>query len=211
MKKNTKSIVPWNAAELKILNSLKSPEDIQAFLDRTPYNPDDTAISPRRVMREKRAHCFEGALFAYAALEYIGYKPMLIYIIAVRDDGHVLAVYKKNGKYGSLGKSNFTGLRYRSPVYQSPRELVISYFEDYFNTAAELTMRKFTEPVSIPKNKFRNWQLREDDLDDISEYLDLPKVHTIITEKEAKKLRKVDKRLYDAGLMGANKKGLYKV
>ena len=203
--------VKWNNKELSILDSLNTPEDIQAYLDKTPYNPDDSAISPRRVMRENKAHCFEGALFAYVALEHIGYKPQLIYIIAVRDDGHLLTVYRKNGKYGCLAKSNFTGLRYRSPIYKTIRELVVSYFEDYFNTAGELTLRKYTHPVSIPKRKFKNWQFREDDLNDISDYLDLPKTYTVVTEKEAKKLRLVDNRLYNAGLLGTNKKGLYKV
>ena len=123
----------WNKEELKILRSFKSPESIQAFLDNVPYNPADTCISPRCVMRERKAHCMEGALFAAAALEFIGYKPIMVYIMAVRDDGHALAIYKRNGKYGCLAKSNVSVLRYRSPVYRTLRELVISYFDYYFN------------------------------------------------------------------------------
>ncbi len=201
----------WNKEELKILRNFNSPESIQAYLDNIPYNPGETCLSPRGVMRHGKAHCMEGAMFAAAALEFIGYKPVIVYIIAVRDDGHALAIYKKNGKYGSLAKSNFTGLRYRSPVYGSIRELVLSYFDNYFNSIRELTLRGYTHPLYLTNKLFPNWQTSETDLENISDHLDTLRTYTIITPKEAKSLRLVDDRLFKAGLMGADKKGLYKI
>jgi len=141
----------------------------------------------------------------------MGFKPTIIYIIAVRDDGHALAIYKKNGKYGSLAKSNFTGLRYRSPIYRTIREVVLSYFENYFNLKKELTLRQYTHPLYLTEKLFSNWQTRENDLYDISDYIDTLRTYTIVTPKEAKSLRMVDDRLFNAGLLGANKKGLYKI
>ena len=208
-KKNSQPL--WNKGELNILRSFDSPESIQAYLDRIPYNPGDTCLSPRGVMRCRKAHCMEGALFAAAGLEFIGFKPNIVYIIADRDDGHALAIFKKNCKYGSLAKSNFTGLRYRSPIYRSIREVVLSYFEDYFNTKKELTLRAYTQPLYLTNKLFSNWQTRESDLEDISDYLDTLRTYTIVTSKEAKSLRMVDDRLFKAGLFGADKKGLYKI
>jgi len=207
--KNTQNIL-WNKKELEILNSFTTPESIQDYLDNMPYNPEPTCRSPRRVMQDRKAHCMEGCIFACSALEFIGYKPLLVYIIAVRDDGHALAVYKKNNKFGSIAKSNFSGLRYRSPIYKNIRELVVSYFENYFNTNRELTLRKYTHPFRLTKKHFANWQTREDELYDVSDFIDLQKTYTIVTPKEAKSLRMVDERLFKAGLLGADTKGLYK-
>jgi hypothetical protein len=207
--KNTQPL--WNKEELKILRSFNSPESIQAFLDRIPYNPKGTCLSPRGVMRYHKAHCMEGALFAAAALEFIDFKPILVYIIAVRDDGHALAIFKKNGKYGSLSKSNCSGLRYRSPIYRSIREVVLSYFDNYFNRKRELTLRAYTHPLYLTNKLFSNWQTRESDLDDISDYIDTLRTYTIVTSEEAKSLRLVDDRLFKAGMLGTNKKGLYKI
>ncbi len=119
--------------ELRSLRRLKDPHGIQRFLYDLPYHHADTAWSPRRVLREKIAHCFEGAIFAAAALRANGYPPLILDFEAQRDTDHVLAVYQVGGFWGAIAKSNFTGLRYREPVYRTLRELAISYFEDYFN------------------------------------------------------------------------------
>src|SRR5262245_6236544 len=124
---------PWNAAERKLLAKLRTPAHIQEFLENTAYSTDDFYRSPRMVLADRRAHCFDGATFAAAALERLGFPPLLVDMRAYRDDDHVLAVYKVNGAWGCVAKSNFVGLRGRDPVYRTLRELSMSYFECYFN------------------------------------------------------------------------------
>jgi hypothetical protein len=123
----------FNTAELRKLRGLKDPDGIQRFLDDLPYHLADTAWSPRRVLRDRTAHCLEGAIFAAAALRVNGYPPLLLDFEAERDTDHVLAIYKVRGHWGAVAKSNFTGCRFREPVYRSLRELAMSYFNIYFN------------------------------------------------------------------------------
>src|SRR5215475_3776215 len=115
----------FTAAELRKLRSLKNPNGIQGFLDAQPYHLADTAWSPRRVLRENTSHCFEGALFAAAALGVNGYPPLVVDLEAEHDTDHVIAVFKERGHWGAIAKSNFTGCRYREPVYRSLRELAM--------------------------------------------------------------------------------------
>jgi hypothetical protein len=201
----------WNAIEVEILQSFNTPESVQDFLDQIPYNTELTCRSPRRVMRDKKANCMEGAFFAAASLEFMGFKPSVVYFYAVRDDGHAVTLFRRNGKFGSIAKSNYTGLRYRSPVFKSVRELVISYFDHHFNTRGELTMRSYTQPLYLKNALFPEWQIREDDLFDISDHFDRLRAFTIITPYEARSLRLVDEKSLKAGLLGADKKGLYKI
>jgi len=111
----------WNKEEVKLLKTLDNPDKIQAFLDSLDYNPVYECRSPRWVLRKRSAHCFEGALFAAAALQYIGYKPLIVDMKAVEDDDHVIAVFKVDDHWGAVAKSNFTSLRFREPVYRSLR------------------------------------------------------------------------------------------
>lgn len=108
---------------LRTLRALKTPAQIQKFIDAIPYQYANTAWSPERVLNERKGHCLEGALVAAAALRVNGYPPLLVDLEAVRDDDHVLAVYRENGLWGSIAKSNFAGLRFRAPVYRTVREL----------------------------------------------------------------------------------------
>ena len=126
-----KALSAWTKGERNFLAKLKSPEKIQHYLDIIPYNSDDQCRSPRRVLRDRKAHCMEGALFAAAALRFHGYGCRLMDMAAVRDDDHVIALFKQYGCWGGVAKSNFSGIRFREPVYRSLRELVMSYFENY--------------------------------------------------------------------------------
>ena len=103
----------WTARELRFLRRLDSPARIQAYLDRIAYDPVPGTASPRRVRRERKANCFEGALFAAAALRRLRDPPLVLDMCAVDDDDHVIAVYRRGGRWGALGKSNFTTLRSR--------------------------------------------------------------------------------------------------
>ncbi len=199
----------WSADELAVLGRLTTPEAIQEYLDALPYNDEITCRSPRRVLRDGKAHCMEGALFAAAALERLGHRPVLVDMRAERDDDHIVALFRRDRRLGAVAKSNYTGLRYRSPVYCSLRELIMSYFEDYFNPAGELTLRGYTRPLDLRQSRFGQWRTRLDDLDDIGEHMDTLRVTSIVTPAEAAALRPVPPALMEAGLLGANPKGLY--
>ena len=102
-----------------------------------PYHLASTAWSPRRVLAEQTAHCLEGAIFGAAALRALGFPPLLLDLEAIQDTDHVLAVWRERGGWGAIAKSNFSGLRFRAPVYRTLRELVMSYFDGYVNLRGE--------------------------------------------------------------------------
>jgi hypothetical protein len=196
----------FSARETRVLKALKTPEKIQHFLDTDiAYNkePDgDTIRSPRRVLRDKVAHCLEGALLAAAALRVQGFPPLLLDLEAKRDDDHVLAVFRQHGHWGAIAKSNFSGLRFREPVYRSLRELVMSYFEHYFNASREKTLRNYSRPVNLSQFDRIGWMTAEDDLWVINDHLvNLPHV-PLLPNGNGRRLARVDARLFAAGLTG---------
>ena len=138
----------WTRDESIFFKRLSDPDKIQGFLDSIEYNPGYECRSPRWVIKKKKAHCFEGALFAAAALEFIGYPPLIVDLKAYNDDDHVIAVFKVDGHWGSVAKSNFTTLRYREPVYRSLRELVMSYFDFYFNINGDKSKYDITSSLN---------------------------------------------------------------
>jgi hypothetical protein len=188
--------------ELQLFRKLSSPEKIQKFLDELPYNKEkkgETCYSPRLVIRHNTAHCFEGALFAAAALRVGGRPPLILDLEAVRDDDHVVAVYRTNGHWGAIGKSNYAGLRFRSPIYRTLRELALSYFEHYYNLAGEKTLRAYSRPVNLARFDSIDWMVSEEPLWAIPEHLVEIK-HTAIFQPT--KRMYMDERLYKAGLVG---------
>ncbi len=205
----SESLVPngrFNSAELRILRRLSTPQKIQLFLDREiAYNNDrqPTVRSPRRVLRDLLAHCLEGALLGAAALRVQGFPPLLLDLEAVRDDDHVLAIYRQRGHWGAIAKSNYAGLRFREPVYRSLRELVISYFEHYYNPVGEKTLRGYSRPVRLARFDPIGWMTAERDLWEVAEYL-CQITHTpLLTGSLERNLNRVDARLKAAGLVGA--------
>ena len=195
-----------DAREMRVLKALKTPERIQRFLDtEIAYNkePDgDTLRSPRRVLRDQVAHCMEGALLAAAALRVQGYPPLLLDLEAVRDDDHVLAVFKQHGHWGAIAKSNYSGLRFREPVYRTLRELAISYFEHYFNHSREKTLRNYSRTVDLSRFDRIGWMTAEDDLWVIAEHLaKIPHV-ALLRNGARRRIARVDDRLFAAGLVG---------
>src|SRR6266550_1437203 len=129
----------WNAKERRVLASLRTPAHIQKFLDELPYDPRGGAVSPRGVLRNGKAQCYSGVLFACAALRELGYPPRLMFMDAISDDGHCLAVYQIGANWGAVAKSNFTTLRSRDPVYPYVA-LGLSYFDGFFNVHGKRTM-----------------------------------------------------------------------
>jgi len=195
--------------EWATLRRLSSPEKIQSFLDDDiGYNKEregPTCRSPRRVLRDRVAHCIEGALFAAAALRSSGHPPLIVDLVAVRDDDHILAVFKEHGHWGAIAKSNYAGLRFREPVYRSLRELAMSYYEHYYNLKGEKTLRAFSRPVNLSRFDKLGWMTTEQDLWVICDYLCTIHHTDILRPEMTRKRRRLDRRSYEAGLVGAVK------
>jgi hypothetical protein len=196
---------PFTPRERAVFRLLGSPEKIQRFLDGLAYNKETggpTCRSPRRVLRDRTAHCMEGALFAAAALRMLGYPPLLLDLEAVRDDDHVLAIYRLRGRWGAMAKSNYSGLRHREPVYRTLRELVMSYFEHYYNLRREKTLRHYSRPVNLARFDAIHWMTAEEDVWAIPEYLTTIRHTPLLAPRTAATLGRVDDRLFAAGLVG---------
>ena len=192
----------FHAREVSLLRRLSTPERIQRFVDELDYNKEEdgpTCRSPRRVLRDRLAQCLEGALFGAAALRVQGWEPLLLDLEAVRDDDHVLAIFRQRGCWGAIAKSNYAGLRFREPVYRSLRELTISYFDDYFNLRGERSLRTFSRPVNLARFDAQHWMTSEKDVWFIPEYLLEISHYRLLTPRQEKNLNRLDKRSYGSG------------
>jgi hypothetical protein len=188
-------------AELRKMRGFKTPYGIQRALDAMPYHLADSAWSPRRVLRENTSHCYEGALFAAAALRSLGYPPLILDLEAEHDTDHVIAVYRVDGHWGALAKSNYTGCRYREPVYRTLRELALSYFDTYFNLRGERTLRTFSRPVNMRRFDRLHWMTSEEPVWFVAEYLLTISHYPLISRAQAKKLHRLDGRSFRAGCL----------
>ena len=192
----------FTPAELRRLRALKTPALVQRFLDQLPYHHGNTAWSPRLVLRGNTAHCLEGAIFAAAALRVNGFPPLLLDLEAVRDVDHVIAVYRYDGHWGAIAKSNFAGLRYREAVYRSLRELVMSYFDVYYNLLGERTLRAYSRPVNLARFDRLAWMTTDKPVWFIPEHL-CHIAHTrLLSDEQERALTRLDKRSHAAGLVG---------
>lgn len=190
--------------EIAVFKSLNTPKKIQDFLNKIPANfePDgDTVLSPRRVLRENRAHCMEGAMLAAAALRFHGYKPLVLDLNTVKDDDdHVVAVFKHQGHWGAISKTNHAVLRYREPVYKTIRELVMSYFHEYFtNHDGKKTLRSYSMPIDLSRFDEQGWMTAEEDVCYVPEYLFEVPHKPILSRSQIAMLRKADKVEIEAG------------
>jgi hypothetical protein len=192
----------FTPAELRKLRSFKDPYGIQRFLDDTPYHLADTAWSPRRVLREQTSHCLEGAIFAAAGLRALGLPPLIIDFEAENDTDHVLAVFRIKGHWGAVAKSNYSGCRYREPVYRSLRELAMSYFNIYFNMRGERTLRNFSLPVNLARFDHLEWMTTEEPNWFIPNYLCDIHHYKLLRPGMVKRLHRVDQRLFLAETLG---------
>ena len=189
---------------------LTTPNKIQDFLDGFPYRAEAIYRCPLRVFRERIAHCFDGALFAAAALRRLGYPPLVLEMFPNdRDDDHMLALYKRDGHWGAVAKSNFVGLRFREPIYRTLRELMMSYFEQFYNMEREKTLRGYTVPLNLKTFDRLNWMTSDEPLERIGKQLDKIRKIRVLTRRMVAGLSPVDDRTYQAGLLGAIKRGLY--
>lgn len=195
---------PLSKEELKILKKLNTPIKIQDFLDKLPINFEedgvDTLMSPRRVLKERKAHCIEGALLASLCLWLQGQEPLLMDFKTLPcDEEHVVALFKQNGFWGAISKTNHPILRFRDPVYKTPRELAMSYFHEYFMFEnGKKTLRSFSAPFNLKKYP-KGWLTSNDDLWYIGADLDDSRHFEVIPKNSLKFIRKADKISIKAG------------
>ena len=184
----------FTRAELRKLRALKNPVGVQKFLDDLPYNLSYTAASPKKVLHDRTASCLEGGIFAAAALRVIGFPPLIFDLEAEQDTDHVVAIFKVRGHWGAVAKSNFTGCRYREPVYRSLRELAMSYFNIYFNLRGERTLRRYSRPVNLARFDRLHWMTTDKPIWFIAEYLcEIPHI-SLLTLAMKRNLTRVDRR-----------------
>ena len=197
-------------AELRKLASLRNPHGIQRFIDDMPYHLADTAWSPQRVLRENTAHCFEGAMLGAAALRANGIPPLILDLEAENDTDHVIAVYRIKGHWGAIAKSNYTGCRYREPVYRTLRELALSYFDGYFNLRRERSLRTFSRPVNLARFDSLDWMTTDKPLWFVALYLFDIHHYPLLPPGMAKRLHRLDDRSFRAGCLGRAEKAAKK-
>ncbi len=198
----------WTKRELSLLAKMRTPATIQDYLDKLPYRCEDGHLSARAALRDGRAHCFDGSLLAAAALRRCGSTPFLVDLCAVRDDDHMICAYQYRGRWGAVAKSNFPGLRLREPIFRSVRELVLSYFEFYFNMKGEKSLRSFSRPLRLPDPRQLDWECDDSVGDRLVERLGEIRHYDIMAAGQERTLRRVDQRLFDSQLVGVNLTGV---
>jgi hypothetical protein len=209
-KKNAIEI--WNNEERRFFQKLTSPMKIQEYLDRLLYSEEEIYRSPRRVIQDQKGHCYDGAVLAAAGLRELGYPPLILELIPNdRDDDHIIAPFRVRGRWGAVAKSNFSGLRFREPVYQSLRELAMSYFEGFFNMARERTLRAYGATLNVSKYDRMAWQTEDAAMDVIADALGEVRRFDILPPADVQELSKVDKRSFQAGIVGLRRAGVFKV
>ncbi|MBS3081179.1 hypothetical protein J4221_06925 [Candidatus Pacearchaeota archaeon] len=183
--------------EYILLKNLNTPSKIQDFLNNLKINFEeqgDTCMSPRMVLRTKKAHCIEGALVAATALRINSYPPLIVDLEASKHDyDHVVCVFKKNNCWGAITKTNHAVLRYREPVYKNIRELVMSFFHEYFtNHNGKKTLRSYSKPVNLEIFDKYNWIASEENVWFIPDYLTKIKHYSLLNKSQIRVLRKAD-------------------
>lgn len=197
--------------EKMVMDSLHSPALIQTFLDETHYPSGEENRSPLEVLRQRTAHCLDGGLFAAAALRRIGFPPLILDMQPEpgMDDDHVLALFKIKGCWGAVAKSNYSGLRYREPIHRNLRELVLTYFDDFFNVNGLKTLRYYSKKLNLKHLDHVGWMSSSEGVDAVEGYLKTVKLTRLITPGQAELLALVDKRSFQAGNLGINPEGAY--
>jgi len=195
-----------------LLRELTTPQAIQTYLDSLPYIGEALNRSPLRVIRDRQCHCLDGGLLAAMALRQLGHSARIIDLVPEPDidDDHVLAIFQVNGLYGAIAKSNFVGLRYREPVYRSLRELVMTYFDVFYNVDGLKTLRAYTRPLNLAAYDRLDWQTTESGVEKVVKRLYSLKAIPVIHPNQVPGLSVMDKRSYEAGMLGLNFEGLYK-
>ena len=182
--------------EFITLAKLDTPQKIQAFLNATPVNHEldgETILSVREVLRQRRAHCIEGAFLAACALWIHGEPPLLLHLDCdLSDYPHVLAVFRRKGAWGAISKTNGTPLRYRDPIYRTLRELTMSYFHEYYNKRYEKTLRSYSGPFDLRKVDPALWITNEQPCEEVHDRLVHARHYALISKAQQRLLARRD-------------------
>lgn len=201
----------YTSMELRLFRKLSTPQKIQDYLNTLAFNyeeMDDKCMSPRKAIEKQKADCVEGAIFAAAVLEFHGAKPWVLDLrstVKPYDYDHVIAVFKKDGCFGAISKTTHAVLRYREPVYRTTRELVMSYFHEYFLDSGRKTLREYSDVLDLSRFNKRKWQISDESISFIPKFLDTIKHHKILSQKQIRNLRKADRIEIQAGKLKEEK------
>ncbi|HTE44291.1 MAG TPA: hypothetical protein VK636_03515 [Gemmatimonadaceae bacterium] len=181
--------------EFAVLRSLNTPRKIQDFLNEIPINKEtagETCTSPLVTLRRNTAHCMEGALLAALALSMHGHRPLILDLKTTANDvDHLVALFKTNGLWGGITKTNHAVLRYREPIYRDVRELAVSFFHEYFLNDGRKTLRKYSAPFDLDKWK-GDWVSSGEDLWDLQNAIDDSPHHALLNRRQIAGLRRAD-------------------
>ncbi len=195
----------------RLFTGLDTPYRIQQFLDSLPYVGEELNRTPLQILKDRQCYCQDGAIFAALALSQSGFSPHLVDLVPdpALDEDHTLAIYKVNRCYGAIAKSNFAGLRFREPVYRSLRELAMSYFEGFYNINGEKTLRRYTIPLDLSQFDRFDWPTQPAGIDKIITRFCKRKSLPLIDPQTVSQLSRVDRRSYEAGMLGGQFDGVY--
>lgn len=181
--------------EFHVLRRLDSPKKIQDFLDTIPINKErgrETCTSPLVTLRRHKAHCLEGALVAALALWMQGHPPLLMDLKTSADDvDHIVTLFRKDGAWGGITKTNHAVLRYREPIFRDLRELAVSYFHEYSLPNGKKTLRAYSDPFDV-RAYAGDWVASKADLWDLERAIDRAPHHLLLTRRQIAGLRKAD-------------------
>jgi len=182
-------------AEFAVLRRLSTPEKIQKYLLEMQQNFEldgDSCATVRMVLRDKRAHCIEGALVAAAALWVHGEPPLLLDLRATKDSDHVVALFRRKGHWGCISKTNGPDLRWRDPVYRTLRELALSYLHEYSNRRDHKSLREYSVPYDLRRAKLEDWVTGTEGAWNVAEQLDEIRHYDLVTKAQARMLVRRD-------------------
>jgi hypothetical protein len=182
-------------ADFAVLARLETPQKIQAFLYGLKQNFEpkgDTCRPVREVLKTRTAHCIEGAMLAACALWVHGERPLLLDMRAVRDYDHVVALFRRHGRWGAISKTNGIGLRWRDPVYRNLRELAMSYFHEYYNKRHQKTLREFSVPYDLRRLEASLWVSGRKNAWPVAEALDELRHFTLLNGRHLKSVTRRD-------------------
>ncbi len=194
-RKATRELLGLTKAEFAVLRRLRTPRKIQTFLYGLKQNFEtqgETCNSVRTVLKLRRAHCIEGAMVAACALWIHGEPPLLLDLQAVHDYDHVVALYRRNGRWGAISKTNGVGLRWRDPVYRTLRELAMSYLHEYYNKRDHKTLRTYSLPYDLRRMKAADWVTAEKGAWDLVDHLEAIRHFRLMTRAQARSLVRRD-------------------
>ena len=179
--------------EYTTLQSLNTPERIQRYLERMPINHEvggGTLLTVREVLRQRRAHCIEGAMVAACAFWINGERPLVMHLKAVNDWHHVIALFRRNGYWGAISKTNAVFLRWRDPIYRTARELALSYVHEYANRLGEKTLRSYSRAFDLRRISPERWVTAAGSVWEMDELLYDAPHYSLVTPAQARRLRR---------------------